>query len=721
MQIMDLGEEEDTTAPTNTNAVFSTGLASAFSGVVSSAFSGNTKRSTPADAAAAAAGTSSRSDHDGAGPSPPASASPHRTDDGDAHRGAATAAAAPVEDAATLQLRHSLQQQKKRYDDLLADSHALRSEYDAYQLRMDRAMRQYKQQALQDKHMLEELRLAGATGSMDEAYVTGMKRQIAELQRQLKESMTAAEKAYQRQREAEEARASTEKAKREELEALASAIAQLSTTTTQSSSAVEVVAGEASEATDAPASSAGVTTSGTAAEEASASPVAAAPAAERIKESGEEGSHHTTASPEQVKVQAQLALRQAEVAELRAQLQQASATHLQVMEERAEDIATLRTEIDQREQRESALKAAHAAAIKRTEAEFAEKEAALRRDLEAAREQMQQASAEQSSKRMAQELLAVQEREHEERMHAKEREMQSLRASLQALQSAVEATHGELREMEMTLHDAQQENQQLQGKADQASTDLLRSEQQLAQREDALLDAEKERQRLRAMLRQEEEETLRVRQQLTQLQRVEAERGVTATATTHRDSADNAPHDSGSAAADEDGDASRLSSVVQTQRQTIQALQSRVEALESDLTTREVALRRQQAQAQEISTARIEFMKSKEEANARVEQFREKVRRLEGELAVARRSGAAADAAAFGTDEGRSALDVAGGLSASVERRQFLLEAKRSADSYRISRVRQMRAAFFAVLLLVVGMTLYAAFSLAPSPPERFD
>jgi chromosome segregation ATPase len=745
-QIMDLGEEKEADVPSP--SAFSSGFASAISGAMSSAFAGNVMRRTAAESPptspkAATANAASSRDASTAAPTAESNAMAVNVKGG-AQR---SPSAANSEDPAMVQLRHSLQLQKKRYDDLLADSHRLRSEYDAYQLRTNHVVRQYKQQALQDKHMLEELRVAGASGSLDEAYVTGMKRQIGELQRQLNESLAAAEKAYQRQREAEEARAATERAKREELEALASQIANFYSVslTPAAETAAAAANDEQDTATDyaaSPQSAPEEETVVAAAESANPDEVRAAVEGEKVVEAngdevvegGEKDDRKTTAADvpqiarQLLQAQAQLALRHAEMTELRAQLQLHEATYQQQLEEKAHDLETLRKDIEQGKQRESALKASHAAALKKVEAENAEKEAALRRDLETAREQAQKASAEQSSQRLAQELLETQEREQEERMQAKELELQSVRASLQSLQAAVEATHAELREMEMTLHDAQAENRQLQAKADQASTELRRCEQQLASREDEMLDAEKERQKLRAMLRQEEEETLRVRQQLKQLQRIEAERGVgtrvlgAAGGTTPAQPTGDggAACDGSVGAADGEGDATRLSSVVATQRQTIQKLHTRIEGLENELTTREVALRRQQAQAQETSTARIELIKTKEETNARVEQYKDKIRRLESDLAAARQSGAAAAAAAvsaLSTEDGQAAGE-AGLLTSSMERRQFLMEAKRSAELYRISRVRQMRIAFFAVLLLVVGMTLYTGFSLAPPPAE---
>ncbi|KPA84796.1 hypothetical protein ABB37_01278 [Leptomonas pyrrhocoris] len=605
-------------------------------------------------------------------------------------------AATTSEDASTLQLRHSLQLQKKRYDELLADSHKLRSEYDAYQLRMEHVARQYKQQALQDKHMLEELRLTGTAGSLDEVYVTGLKRQIGELQKKLTESMAAAEKAYQRQREAEEARMATEKSKREDLAALASQIAHFgrASSTPIAESAGSPDAGEQKEGKEDEES--------VEIDEKKAAPV-----------------ENVDVNARLLQAQAQLAVRQAEVDELRTQLQLRDSAHQQQSEEHTQDLQTLRMEVEQFKEHESALKASHMADLKKEAAEFAEKEAALRREVETARAQVQKASMEQSSQRVAKELLETQEREQEERMQAKDRELQSARASLQSVQAAMEAAHGELREMEMTLHDAQTENRQLQAKVDQTSAELLRSEQLLASREDDLLDAEKERQRLRAMLRREEEETLRVQQQLTQLQRSEAERGLgtaAAAATAAQLFAHNEAAGDGTGGEGED-DAAQLSSVVATQRQTIQSLHSRIEVLENELTAREVALRRQQAQAQEISAARIEFMKAKEEANTRVAQYKDRIERLENDLAAARRSGATA-VSVFGMEDGRTTPQ-AQFLTSSMERHHFLMEAKRSADSYRISRVRQMRLAFFSVLSLVVGMTLYATFALAPPPAEK--
>lgn len=733
-QIMELGEENEAATPTDSafppSGFTTSGFASAFSGAMSNAFSDNSKRANAAESSRettiiSKAGAATDSLKSSPATSSPATQNAAATyDDQNVHPSFSTASTG--DDACAAQLRRQLQLQKKRYDELLSDSHKLRSEYDAYQLHMDHVIRHYKQQALQDKHMLEELRLAGASGSLDEAYVTEMKQQIGKLQKQLSESMTAAKKAYQRQREAEEARAATEKTKREELEDLASQIAQFRATASapaaDSTAAAEGREGEAGgESPDALVADA---------EEADAAKEASAGGIEPEENTAEAEKEADTAEmvaihAQLLQTQAQLALRHAEVTELRAQLQQHDSTHQQKYEELMQDVETLRTEIEQSKQHESAQREAQAVALKKAEAEFAEKEAALRGELQAAREQAQRASAEQSSQRVAQELLETQEREQEERMQAKEQELQSARASLQSVQAAVEATHAELREMEASLDDAQAENRQLQAKVDQMNTELLRSNQQLASREDDLLDAEKDRQRLRAMLRQEEEETLRVRQQLTQLQRVEAERGVgTSAAVAAAGSA--APQSVCGSEEANDGegtdDAAELSSVVATQRQTIQHLNARIEGLEKELTTQEVALRRQQAQTQEISAARIEFMKSKEDANARLAQYKNKISRLESELAAARNSGAAAAATAataFGAEDRRGAGE-AGLLTASMERRQFLLEAKRSADSYRVSRVRHMRVAFFAVLLLVIGMTMYAAFSLSPSPAETF-
>ncbi|KPI85296.1 hypothetical protein ABL78_5636 [Leptomonas seymouri] len=687
-QIIGLGEEDEAEMPTT---VFSTDLASVFSGAISGALHSGMKRRTAADPSEAAETVADRRGSQPRATSETATGAGVMQSQEASHPSHAAAAS---EDNSVIQLRHALQLQKKRYDELLEDSQKLRSEYDAYQLRMDRVGRQYKKQALQDKQMLEELRLTGATGSLDEAYVAGMKRQIGELQGQLNAAMITAEKAYQRQREAEEARAATERSKREELEALASQIAHLR---------IAPMAPAAEPATRATADA-----------EAAADTDTNGNEEEREADESEDNDKKkatpvepSTSDVRLLQAQAQLALLQAEIGELRVQLQQQASAHQQQSEEQMQDLETLRREVVQCGERESALKAAQVAALKKAEAEFAGKEAALRRELEAVRGQLQKASEEQSSQRATHELLEMQERE-----------LQTVRASLQAFQTALEATHVELREVEMTLHDSQTEKIQLQAALDQASAELLRSQQQLAACEDRMLDAEKERQKLRATLRQEEEKTLLVRQQLMRLQRIEIESGVGMTvasaATAAQSPAENAAT---SDDADGEGGVAHLSSVVATQRRTIQGLRSRIEVLESDLTTREVALHRQQAQTQEISAARIEFMKSMEERNNRERQYMDKISRLEGALAAARCGGAAAVSTLGVEDRGGAAeTDV---LTFSSERRRFLMEAKSSADLYHMLRVRQMRVAFFAVLLLVLGMTLYAAFSLALAPAER--
>jgi chromosome segregation ATPase len=110
---------------------------------------------------------------------------------------------------------------REEFGQLQHDSLSLRSEYDAYKRKVDGWQRQMKEARAADRRMIDELRAAGTSGTIDEAFVKSTNESIQMLKERLRDAQEEVEKAYKRQREAEEGRVAAESSKRKELEDLA--------------------------------------------------------------------------------------------------------------------------------------------------------------------------------------------------------------------------------------------------------------------------------------------------------------------------------------------------------------------------------------------------------------------------------------------------------------------------------------------------------------------
>lgn len=119
-------------------------------------------------------------------------------------------------------LESRLTEQRQEYDKLQSDSLSLRSEYDAYKKKVDSWQRQMKDARSSDKKMIEELRAAGSSGKIDDVFMKSTNDTIQQLKESLREAQEEVQKAFRRQREAEESRVAAETSKKQELEALGS-------------------------------------------------------------------------------------------------------------------------------------------------------------------------------------------------------------------------------------------------------------------------------------------------------------------------------------------------------------------------------------------------------------------------------------------------------------------------------------------------------------------
>lgn len=97
---------------------------------------------------------------------------------------------------------------------------ANQSKHEAYRKNVDMWQQQMKEMRAADKKMIDELRAAGATGKIDDAYVKSTTETIEGLKQSLKEARDDAAKAYKRQREAEEMRTAFEKTSKQDYEGL---------------------------------------------------------------------------------------------------------------------------------------------------------------------------------------------------------------------------------------------------------------------------------------------------------------------------------------------------------------------------------------------------------------------------------------------------------------------------------------------------------------------
>ena len=119
-------------------------------------------------------------------------------------------------------LESRYQERVADYDRLQADSMSLRSEFDAYKRKVDGWQRHMKEQRTADRKMIEELRAAGSTGKIDDVFVKTTNDKITQLKESLREAQEEIEKAYKKQREAEEGRVAAETAKKQEVDELCS-------------------------------------------------------------------------------------------------------------------------------------------------------------------------------------------------------------------------------------------------------------------------------------------------------------------------------------------------------------------------------------------------------------------------------------------------------------------------------------------------------------------
>lgn len=163
-----------------------------------------------------------------AGPSSPSALhSPGSPPEGDVHENGS------VHDVQTLNQRvanltNKLALKTQQYKDLMDEATAVKAEFDAYRRKTELQLRQERQLAQEDRRRLEELRcVGGGAGAVDEAYVSGLKGKVREMEIKLREAAAETQKAVKHQREAEETRRQLEKEKAEEVAELKQRYEQL--------------------------------------------------------------------------------------------------------------------------------------------------------------------------------------------------------------------------------------------------------------------------------------------------------------------------------------------------------------------------------------------------------------------------------------------------------------------------------------------------------------
>lgn len=484
--------------------------------------------------------------------------------------------AAAVEDLSKLSQVELLEYVKKQeskhaelrqeYEKLQSDSLSLRSEYDAYKKKVDGWQRQMKEARAADKKMIEELRAAGSSGKIDDVFMKTTQDTIQQLKESLREAQEEVQKAYKRQREAEEGRVAAELSKKMELEELGQkleAMRERSKAANQKNSST-AASGDAQQAALVQQLRAQL--------EASERQRAAL---QRKIDRQENPADNTQSlsSPDRpnapssevvqslqdevVQLQTQLAQAGMKESELIGKLQKAEEKLQRHVEdsqwdalEAGKKLAEAKTELDMLKTRiaqfESKMdakeeeyllneKQARRAVRDLEDALTSEKErhAANVRDLQQQRLQIEQElqlereklahnseliGEAESVSRKTNEALESQRRHFEKIVNEKDCALQQLNSVRESLEIAIQESKEDLRRHADMLEDLRRELDQSSERVTELEHQMLISERCLLLREEEVQSREQERHRLRAQLRQEEDNATKVRSTMTHLE-----------------------------------------------------------------------------------------------------------------------------------------------------------------------------------------------------------
>ncbi|ORC88249.1 uncharacterized protein TM35_000171210 [Trypanosoma theileri] len=544
-----------------------------------------------------------------------------------------------------VQLQNQLADQKRKYDDLLADATKLRSEYDAYRRMAEREKRQYVEQRSEDRRMLDELRRAGASGKMDETYVRETEAKVADLQDRLRKALEEVERTYKRQLEAEHARVAAETAKKDEVQELCQQFERFKETMRQRNEQLEQQLSEARKAVV--VSTASSQLSSTQQDKAL---TAVSNGGSEVKEDEIPSGAGVTVNDDVSHLQALLSAASQREKQLQTELAAEQTRYQRQVEEAnwetmeaGKKIAELRTEIDTWRSKTSQLESA----LESKGEEHTLKERDLRHSLRQAEDnvarlqrELQDVKETAENKRQEYEHALIREREavakrtvmadeaecltksvneamqeqrvHYERLlHEREVALQEQQGICRALEAALRESREDKHQQTDRMDDLRQELDQCQHTISELELMQAQSQRLIALREEEVMSKEGERQKLRRLLREEEEAHHRTRQRMVELETQQSETELIS-----------ARH-----AAVTEETSNRL---VALERECNSA-RGLVEVQQSQLQTKEQTIRQLQLQLDELIAQSAKFAYYREEQAAKARQFEGRIRELEAE------------------------------------------------------------------------------------------
>ncbi|KAH9578934.1 hypothetical protein LSM04_007991 [Trypanosoma melophagium] len=541
--------------------------------------------------------------------------------------------------ARVVQLQNQLADQKRKYDDLLADATKLRSEYDAYRRTAEREKREYVERRSEDRRMLDELRRAGASGKMDETYVRETEAKMADLQDRLHKALEEVERTYKRQLEAEHARVAAENAKKDEVQELCQQFERFKETMRQRNEQLEqqlieargaVLASTASSQLPLTRSHKTPATSNGEDEVTSGTGVAAIGDVSHLQ------ALLSAASQREKQLQTELV---AEQTRYQRQIDEANWESM----EAGKKIAELRTEIDEWRSKTAQLESA----LESKGEEHTLKERDLRQTLRQAEDkvtrlqrELQDVRQNAENKRQEYEQALIREREAVAKRTVMADEAECLTKSVhEAMQEqrvhyerllrerevALQEQQGISRALEVALQESREDKHQLTDRMDELRRELDQCQQKISElelmqaqsqrlialREEEVMSKEGERQKLRRLLREEEEAHHRTRQRMVELETQQSETELLS-----------AKH-----AAVTEETSNRLAAL---ERECTSA-RAMVEVQRSQLQAKEQTIRQLQLQLDELIAQSAKFAYYREEQAAKARQFEGRIRELEAE------------------------------------------------------------------------------------------
>ncbi|KEG14316.1 hypothetical protein DQ04_00521010 [Trypanosoma grayi] len=559
--------------------------------------------------------------------------------------------------ARVAQLQDHLKEQKQKYSDLLADATTLRSEYDAYRRAAERERRQNMEQRLGDKRMLEELRRAGASGKIDETYVTKMESKVADLQARLHEALEEVEKTHKRRLEAEHARVAAETAKKEEVQELCHQFERFKETMRQRNEQLEKQLNENSETAAAATTTVETTTAVT-----NAVALVAEEKTEPEPNGGTEAGEHTpqdelraaAANKELLQLQAQLAAALQREKQLRAELVAEQGRYQRQLEdakwenmEAGKKIAQLKTEIDtwrsktaqledtietkgeehalkekdlrlairQKEDTAARLERELQEAKQLAENKREEYGQALMRERETLAKQALMADEAESLTKTANETLQQQQAHYESLLRERDRVFQEQLGVCRAFETALQEEREDKRQQVDCIEDLRRELDQAQRMISELQFMQAQSQRLIELREEEVLSREEERQKLRGLLREEEEAHHCTRQRVMELETIHGE--------TELLSAKNA------AVTEE------VTNKLAALERECSSARSLMETQQAQLHTKDHTIRQLQVQLDELIAQSAKFAYYREEQAAKARIFEGRIRELEAEKSAA--------------------------------------------------------------------------------------